>query len=228
MADYLVTYLGDTVIGPNTFYKVHYKGIGNNEEFILEPNAQLSNNQLNPNPDTRHYLTHDVYTYVSNVPDRSKQMNEPWGEPKVHAVNLGDTIYLENGKVIFESIDKNAKPSELRLNHEMWGANLKVIARNKVYTAKPIFAIADQSFYTIEDMVNEAGMKFQFYIKAGENGVSAFLEVAERPAVRDFIIMKAIVFPYINLLWGGVIFMVIGFVISIVRRTKDYNRSNER
>lgn len=228
MADYLVTYIGDTVIGPNTFYKVHYKGIGNNEEFILEPNAQLSNNQLNPNPDTRHYLTHDVYTYVSNVPDRSKQMNEPWGEPKVHAVNLGDTIYLENGKVIFESIDKNAKPSELRLNHEMWGANLKVIARNKVYTAKPIFAIADQSFYTIEDMVNEAGLKFQFYIKAGENGVSAFLEVAERPAVRDFIIMKAIVFPYINLLWGGVIFMVIGFVISIVRRTKDYNRSNER
>ena len=228
MADYLVTYIGDTVIGPNTYYKVHYKGIGKNEEFTLEPNAQLSNNQLNPNPDTRHYLTHDVYTYVSNVPDKSKQMNEPWGEPKVHAVNLGDTIYVENGKIIFESIDKNAKPSELRLNHEMWGANLKVIARNKVYTAKPIFAIADQSFYTIEDMVNEAGLKFQFYIKAGENGVSAFLEVAERPAVRDFIIMKAIVFPYINLLWGGVIFMVIGFVISIVRRTKDYNRSNER
>jgi cytochrome c-type biogenesis protein CcmF len=226
MADYEVTYKGDTLIGPNTFFKVHYKGIGNNEEFILEPNAQIMNNQLNANPDTRHYLTHDVYTYISNIPDRNKQNSEPWSAPKTHEVNIGETITTANGTVTFESIDKNAKPEELRLKDEMWGANLKINSSGKIYYAKPIFAIADKSFYTIEDEVKEAGLKFQFYIKAGESGkVSAFLEISERPPVRDFIIMKAIVFPYINLLWGGVILMVIGFSMSIVRRTKDYRRT---
>jgi len=228
MADYLVSYVKDTVIAPNTYYKVYYKGIGNKDEFFLEPNAQISNNQLNANPDTRHYLTHDVYTYVSNIPDKSKQNDEPWSRPKTDPINIGDTIQSSNGIVIFESIDKNAKPQELRLNHEMWGANLKIVSGKKVYHAKPIFAIANQSFYTIEDVVTEAGLKFQFYIKAGENGVSAYLETSERAPVRDFIIMKAIVFPYINFLWGGVILMIIGFIISIVRRVKDYRHSLER
>jgi cytochrome c-type biogenesis protein CcmF len=44
----------------------------------------------------------------------------------------------------------------------------------------------------------------------------------KKPKQRDYIIMKAIVFPFINLLWGGTIIMVIGFAISIVRRIKEY------
>ncbi|MFM9946210.1 MAG: heme lyase CcmF/NrfE family subunit [Bacteroidia bacterium] len=226
MADYLVTYSRDTFIQPDTYFDVYYKGIGNSDEFTLRPNIQIKDGNLSANPDTRHYLTHDVYTFVSNVPDKSKQNSEPWGEIKTHEVNKGDTIITGNGKVVFESIDENAKPENLRLNHKMWGANLKIIDGKSVFTAKPIFAIADNSFYTIEDVVDEAGLKFNFYIKQGDDGkVAAFIETSERPAVRDFIIMKAIVFPYINLLWGGVIVMVIGFSIAIVKRTKDYKHS---
>ncbi|MNL85192.1 hypothetical protein D3C87_2134240 [compost metagenome] len=33
--------------------------------------------------------------------------------------------------------------------------------------------------------------------------------------------MKAIVFPYINLLWSGTIIMVIGFAFAISRRIKE-------
>lgn len=229
MADYLVTYMNDTLIGPNTFYNVYYKGIGNSDEFILQPNAQISNGQLNANPDTRHYLTHDIYTYVSNVPDKTKQNSEPWSVPEVHQVIIGDTIKTMNGNVVLESLDKNANPEGLRLNHQMVAANLKIIDGKRVYRAKPIFGIAnDRSIYTIEDVVDEAGLKFQFYLKSGDGGVAAYLEISKRPAVRDFIIMKAIVFPFINLLWGGVIIMVIGFSIAIVKRTRDYKRSIEK
>ncbi len=225
MSDYLVTYSKDTFIAPDTYFYVNYKGIGNDETFTLKPNIQIKNGQLSANPDTRHYLTHDIYTYVSNVPDKNKQNTEPWSNPKEHQMAIGDTVFTENGLVIFESFDKNAKPESMRLNHEMWGANLKIISNKKVYSAKPIFAKAGNSFYTIEDVIDEAGLKFNFYIKAGENGVAAYIEISERPPLRDFIIMKAIFFPYINFLWGGVIVMVIGFGISIIRRTKDYRRS---
>jgi cytochrome c-type biogenesis protein CcmF len=39
--------------------------------------------------------------------------------------------------------------------------------------------------------------------------------------------MKAIVFPYINLLWGGTIVMVIGFILAIVRRIKELKVTKE-
>ncbi|MOA60870.1 hypothetical protein D3C78_1858750 [compost metagenome] len=43
---------------------------------------------------------------------------------------------------------------------------------------------------------------------------------------KDYIIMKAIVFPYINLLWSGTIIMVIGFAFAIVRRIKELRTSS--
>jgi cytochrome c-type biogenesis protein CcmF len=36
--------------------------------------------------------------------------------------------------------------------------------------------------------------------------------------------MKAIVFPWINLVWAGTIIMIIGFFIAIIRRIQEYRR----
>jgi cytochrome c-type biogenesis protein CcmF len=36
--------------------------------------------------------------------------------------------------------------------------------------------------------------------------------------------MKAIVFPWINLVWAGTIIMIIGFMIAIVRRIQEFRR----
>jgi cytochrome c-type biogenesis protein CcmF len=33
--------------------------------------------------------------------------------------------------------------------------------------------------------------------------------------------MKAIIFPWINLVWAGTIVMIVGFMISIIRRITD-------
>ena len=37
---------------------------------------------------------------------------------------------------------------------------------------------------------------------------------------KDFIIMKAIVFPQINIVWVGSILMILGFAISLWQRIK--------
>jgi cytochrome c-type biogenesis protein CcmF len=49
----------------------------------------------------------------------------------------------------------------------------------------------------------------------------------KKAPIRDYVIMKAIVFPYINLLWGGTIVMVIGFILAIVRRIKELKVTKE-
>ena len=46
------------------------------------------------------------------------------------------------------------------------------------------------------------------------------IETSEKDNTGNFIIMKAIVFPWINLVWAGTIIMIIGFFLSILKRLK--------
>jgi cytochrome c biogenesis factor len=42
----------------------------------------------------------------------------------------------------------------------------------------------------------------------------------ESNKLTDFITLKAYIFPYINLVWAGLIIMACGFVVALVRRAK--------
>jgi cytochrome c-type biogenesis protein CcmF len=44
------------------------------------------------------------------------------------------------------------------------------------------------------------------------------IETSEVDNTGNFIIMKAIKFPWINLVWAGTIIMIIGFFLSILKR----------
>jgi cytochrome c-type biogenesis protein CcmF len=41
------------------------------------------------------------------------------------------------------------------------------------------------------------------------------------PSERKYIVVRAIQFPFINLLWAGTIIMVIGTLMAIFRRNKE-------
>jgi cytochrome c-type biogenesis protein CcmF len=58
--------------------------------------------------------------------------------------------------------------------------------------------------------------------KADDNAVE--LGVRESSSIMQYITLKAYKFPFINLLWAGVLIMVTGIIISIVRRVQ-LNRS---
>lgn len=55
-----------------------------------------------------------------------------------------------------------------------------------------------------------------------------YLEARVKVDVREkeYIIMKAIIFPWINLLWLGIVVMMIGTVMAVVNRVKTNRRSN--
>jgi cytochrome c-type biogenesis protein CcmF len=62
---------------PNNLYQVDYirrdKNGAIDEQFSLFPNARINPKMgMVANPDTKHYLTKDVFTHVSSVPDNSK------------------------------------------------------------------------------------------------------------------------------------------------------------
>ena len=86
---------------------------------------------------------------------------------------------------------------------------------------EPAFLIKGNNSYDFGKTIDELGMKLRFTnILPKEDKLE--LNIYQKPkAEKNWIVMKAIMFPYINLFWAGAIIMTIGFLLSIFRRNKE-------
>ncbi len=236
MSNYLVTYLGDTTIAPNTFYEVNYKELDKEGkvvgEFTLYPNAQVNPKMgLIASPDTRHYITHDVYTHVSSVPLKEEEHedheghsdDENYDEPKTLSFSIGDTITVDGFLVQLKSLKNNVPVKDLKLeaNDIAVAAVINVSKGDQLFSAEPVYIIKNNIPFDLPKTIDDLGLKFKFSKIDPQAGKIEIIYYKKKAALRDYVIMKAIVFPYINLLWGGTIVMVIGFLLAIIRRVQD-------
>lgn len=240
MDKYTVTYLGDSTSGVNTYYIVNYKTFdakGNvKENFNLYPNAQQNAKmrQIIASPDTRHYLLHDVYTHVSSVPLKEEEHihdehsdhseDDHYEAPVPHEVSVGDTVRLRESMVVVKGINRNAKIENISLTKDdvAIGMNLEVITTTAKHTVEPVFLIKGNAKVDFGKKVDAAGLKLRFTnILPQKDKLELTVYQMPKQDKKDWIVLKAIVFPYINLFWGGTIIMVIGFILSIFRRAKE-------
>ena len=231
MKSYLVTYTGDSVTNPDIFYKVHYQRVDDGgkvlEDFVLTPNAQINPKMgLVANPDTKHYLTHDVFTHVTSVPNRKEEdPTEGFSAPQSYQIKLGDTIVTKNSFVVYServlNLDKNKYDPQADV---IVGAQLDIYTKDgNIYKAVPVFGIKQNFIIGFDEIVKEAGLRLSY-----SNVIPALdkieITVSEKEPEKDFIIMKAIVFPFINILWLGTIVTAIGTFIAFWRRAVEWRK----
>lgn len=223
MANYLVTYVGDSADGPNTYYEVQYYDTTNGSSFSLFPNAQYNQEQgLMPNPDTRHYLNRDIYTHVSLVP---KSAAGEWEEDETVEMQIGDTAVINRSLVILNNVKEayGDTISQQLAGHVLTIAELKVVSPDTVVFARPVYGVKDSiQYYNIQSEATRAGIRFTYNPKEVDGKLVHEIKTMVLPP--RYIIMKAILFPYINLLWTGTIVMLIGFAMSIRRRLKEQRK----
>jgi cytochrome c-type biogenesis protein CcmF len=242
MGDYMVTYIGDSIALPNHYFKVDYKkydAAGKiKEEFVLKPNSQANRKMgLVSSPDTKHYLFHDLYTHVSMAPikyddelrgetaghEGETDDDKNYDPPVAHQVAVGDTIRFREGFMVLKGLNKDARVADIKLSGSdiAIGANLEITSHGKTYTAEPVYMIKGSNGYDFARKVDDAGLKLRLsQIIPKEDKVE--ITVYQQPeSKKPYIVMRAIVFPYINFFWSGTIIMVIGFLMSIFRRNKE-------
>lgn len=238
MNDYRVTYLGDSIAEPNHYYKVFYERLdekGNpSYSFTLYPNAQINPKMgLIANPDTKHYLLHDLYTHVTQVIDKEAYKDRPkWQEAKkITLKGKGDTLMLAENLVILEgmSLQMSAEMAE-----KVKGAEVAVAAKLRVKTIRgeqllePVYAIQNGAEFRYDAANHEAGLKVSL-LKIDPKAETVELSIAEaNPGPKEYIIMKAIKFPFINVLWLGTVILVLGFSMAIMDRYREAKRLEAR
>ncbi|HTB53233.1 MAG TPA: cytochrome c biogenesis protein CcsA [Ferruginibacter sp.] len=238
MGPYTVTYFGDSATNEKgrRYYHLLFerKDTATNElkeSFVVNPDVFLmKNNNMSSNPATKHYLTHDVFTYISYTLNPDK--NEDTAKFKISTVGVGDTLFYSKGYMILNGIEKD--PAQNKFNIASDGPILMAHimltgADSTKYAATPMLVLQkvaeknqfgmdsfninqiDDTLYAQNLFVRFAGIGENHKIKIG---------IKESDKVIDFVTVKAYVFPYINLVWIGLVIMAIGLIMSIIKRAE--------
>jgi cytochrome c-type biogenesis protein CcmF len=237
MANYFITYKGYEKKGVNVFYNIEYlkpdfeKGTFI-PAFTLSPSVQLNPRMGNvAEPATRRFVDKDIYTHVTYADIENLDRAETEGgylEPVTEEVAAGDTLTTSNALITFSGLVPETDRASLGLgpNDIAVRAVLEVTDINKKkYTLTPLFAVRDRTVFSKEETLEALGLKVTFTKIDPETGKISLAISEKKDNKQEFIIMKAIVFPWINILWIGCTLLVLGTFVAIVHRAKEYSRS---
>lgn len=226
MGPYQVTYLNDSAgseKGRRFFHLAFERKDDESNEvkeaFTLSPDIYLmKDNNMSSNPDTKNYLTHDVFTYVSYA--LNPEANKDTASFKISEVAEGDTIFYSKGFMVLNKVVKN--PASNKFKIPVTGpsviADITVTAKDSSrYNATPMILVDSFGINQIDDTVYAQNIFVKFSgITADQQKIK--IGVKESDTMIDFVTIKAYIFPYINLVWIGLIIMAIGLVISMIQR----------
>lgn len=222
MNGYDVTYIGKTNEPHKTIFNVRYQKKDNGtvvEDFTLQPNLVLNPRMGDaPNPSTKHYLTKDIFTHITAAADNSKNKDTLLLFEK----SVGDTFYLNRHYVVFEAIDPKPKVDKADEDKLAVAARLKIgDLKGLSEIAEPLYLIDKNSNQVFSHPYTNNHIGLEIDINRINPETKSFsFAIKEKQHIADFVIMKAIVFPFINLVWLGSLITFVGIFYSAWQRRK--------
>ncbi|MBK6984380.1 MAG: cytochrome c biogenesis protein CcsA [Bacteroidetes bacterium] len=230
MGNYLVTYKGKERKGIDVFFNMDYFTKDANGKLIkafeLSPMVQ-DNPRMGQasNPDTKHFLSNDIYTHITyaDLADNTVTKKDAYKEPTNFVGHMNDTIFADNAIIKIDSITTNITEDEYSKNDSLLivTAVLKATDINgKVYRATPKYILKQNMVLPDEFVLDELGLKFIFW-KINPNEGSVEIQMSEKVSnTKEFVVLEAYMFPFINVLWLGCLVMVIGTIVAIIERRR--------
>ncbi len=223
LGDYLVTYLGDTIIEGATYYDLNFRKVNPEtgkveQDFNVQPYLLMDTKmqQLAPNPDTKHYLSYDVFTHVTSLPGEGSKNAPPIVTTDTIAV--GDTLKFNTGTMVLNDIVRFMGSSDSIGAKAMFTAEIGIAEE----ALEPQFMLSMTNGKimqgTASSTIGNVQVTFQGIIPEQNKFV---FTVSDSTLNTDWIVIKSIIFPMINLVWIGTIVMAIGFFISMRKRIAD-------
>jgi len=220
---------GDTLkISPeNIYFKVRYEQ-PNGKDFILYPRIQVnaSMGQV-ASPDIKRAATKDLYTHLSYAPFMTEEETREWTHADSLTVRIGEQFFINDYVALLNDVQRVYEVPGLSLEGDDIAvkATISVAGDNEEYTIEPIFLIREQRVARIPDMISDLGVRVAF---SRINPATDSFDFDIYTTQKDFVILKAIEKPYINILWSGTLLLVIGYVIAIRRRYREFVLSRDK
>jgi cytochrome c-type biogenesis protein CcmF len=207
---------GDTVEyeAENTYYQVSYEG-KDKEPFNLYPRFQMNEKMGNvASPDIKKFWNRDVYTHVTFV---TVDEDREWGPAEEFNVAMKDTFFLNDYIAILEDVRgvREVDGIKLQAGDAAAIATVRVLERDGEKVLSPSFVIKDREVWSRPVVSSELGLRIQL---TRIDPVSGQFSFSVSRGQREFIVLKALEKPQINLLWIGTLLLMVGISIATVRR----------
>jgi cytochrome c-type biogenesis protein CcmF len=233
MGKYMVTYAQDTMneLDRKRYFEIDFKAKEGGEGFKLYPDVIKSNKGMegfSANPASKHYWYKDIFVYITSFQENNHEDTTGF---RNHEVKVGDTLFYSNGLMILNKVSVN--PAEMKPKYRddetALFLDLTVIAKDgRRYPARPGIALKGMELRSLTDTVLSQSLVFKFNKVVDQKMGKLEIGVKESASITNLITLKVYEFPMINVLWIGVIIMVIGFIMTIFQRLKATGRGGLR
>lgn len=229
MAGFDVTYTGDS-LHPNKsryYYFLDFKRTDGKEAFRIMPNAFVNyrgKEGLVANPDAHHYWDHDVFVYLTSIADPQKKEDTVTFKP--YTVHPGDSVFYSRGIIVVGEPQKDTDvPRDIFGNDGyMYKVPVKVFAKNgSVFSSTLKSAYAKGNWVPVNDTITAESLILR--INKANDGQPMDIGLKESDGIMDYVTIKAYRFPFIMILWLGVIVTAIGILVSMADRIRTNRRA---
>lgn len=225
MGKYHVTYLTDSVnpYDRKKYFELLFENKKTGDSFKLYPDVLKNNKGMegySPNPDSRHYWNRDIFVYISSWLEGKKQDTSAFS-PK--EMKVGDTSFFSNGVLILNKVEVNPAVNKRTVQQGETAMMLDITVVTKDgrrYGVTPGIAVEGNTVRNLPDTVVSQGLVVQFNKVLDSKQGALQIGIKEDKTMNDLLTLKVYEFPFINILWIGVVVMVIGFVMSMVQRIR--------
>ncbi len=223
MGKYMVTYVQDSFdILDKRFFVLKFKEKKTEEEFFLYPDV-LKNNKgmegFSANPSSKHYWNKDIFVYVTSFQDHSTEDTSSF---LPHQMAIGDSIFYSNGYVKLDKVLVNPNTNRPAGSNELV-LQLSVTSKEGLkYQASPSIILEGMSLQANYDTVKAQNLVLSFNKVVDQQKGLLEIGMKESASLTNLITLKAYEFPFINILWIGVIVMVFGFGLATFNRVKKF------
>ena len=223
MGKYMVTYVRDTFdILDKRFFELKFKEKKTKEEFFLYPDV-LKNNKgmegFSANPSSKHYLQKDIFVYVTSFQDHSKEDTSSFIP---HQISIGDSIFYSNGYIKLDKVLVNPNANRPAGTNELV-LQLSVTSKEGLkYPSTPSITLQGMNLQANLDTVKAQNLVLSFNKVVDQKKGILEIGIKESASLTNLITLKVYEFPYINILWTGIIVMVFGFGLATFNRVKKF------
>ena len=221
MGKYMVEYTRDTLDNlDKRFFELKFTDKKTNEQFFLYPDI-LKNNKgaegFSANPDAKHYWLKDIFVYITSFQDHSEDDTVAFKPAKI---KMGDSIFYSNGYIKLNQVLVNPNANRPAGTNELVLDLLVTSKEGLQYSSKPGIVLEGLNMEQQLDTIKAQNLVISFNkVVSQEEGVLE-IGIKESKSLTNLITLKVYEFPFINVLWIGVVVMTIGFMMSMLQRIR--------
>jgi cytochrome c-type biogenesis protein CcmF len=175
-------------------------------------------------PDIKRDITKDLYAHVDQKLSRE---SIEWSELEEIRIAPNKEFFANDYVCSVDKVERilDVGGTQLDSNDVAVKAFIRVKGEYQDYFAEPVFLIRNRMVGKIPDEIRDLGLQFtlmNIHPEAGE------FTIGINSRQKDWIVIRALEKPFINVLWLGTLVVMAGFGIAMRRRIKEFRKMKEK